>query len=96
MDDVQQELHGFIAAEIAAGRIDSIDAEEDLIRSGIVDSVGIQQLVQFCETRYGVEVQDADLVPENFRSLRALSDFVVRKQHQGPPAQRSRLRVRRG
>jgi acyl carrier protein len=81
MSDLQHELHTFIVTEVAAGHgLDSIAPDEDLIQRGIVDSLGFQQLVEFCEKRYGIRVDEADLVPENFRSLRELAEYVQRKQ----------------
>jgi acyl carrier protein len=86
---VQQELHGFIVSEIVSGQgLGSITADEDLIKRGIVDSLGVQQLVDFCQSRYGIRVADADLVPENFQTLRQLADYVDRKQAEPSPAGR--------
>ena len=78
---LQRELYEFIAGELASGQdLSAITADDDLIKRGIVDSLGVQQLVDLCETRYGVRVADADLVPENFQTLRQLADYVERKR----------------
>jgi acyl carrier protein len=94
----QRELHDFVVAELASGPgSERIDADEDLIQRGIVDSLGVQQLLEFCQTRYGIQVEDVDLVPENFKTLRQLAAFVERKQAEAPaPSRRLRLRPRRG
>jgi acyl carrier protein len=95
--NVQRELHDFIVTELASGaQSDSIGADDDLIQRGIVDSLGVQQLLDFCQGRYGIRVDDADLVPENFKTLRGLAAYVERKQLEAPPARRVRLRSRRG
>jgi acyl carrier protein len=95
--DVQRELHDFIVTELAAGAgRDSIGADEDLIQRGIVDSLGVQQLLDFCQSRYGIRVDDADLVPENFKTVRGLAAYVERKQAEAPASRRVRLRARRG
>ena len=91
----QRELHGFIVNELGSGQDAlSITPDEDLIKRGIVDSLGVAQLVEFCESQYGIRVADADLVPGNFRTLRELADFVERKQAEKTPARRLRLRSR--
>jgi hypothetical protein len=42
----QRELHDFVVAELASGPgSEQIDADEDLIQRGIVDSLGVQQLL---------------------------------------------------
>jgi acyl carrier protein len=95
MTSIQRELHGFIANELVAGQgALSITADEDLIKRGIVDSLGVAQLVEFCESRYGIRVSDADLVPGNFRTLRELADFIDRKQAEKRSSGRLRLRSR--
>jgi acyl carrier protein len=92
---VQQELHEFIVSELVSGQgADAITADEDLIKRGIVDSLGVQQLVDFCESRYRIRVADADLVPENFQTLRQLADYVDRKQSEESPSGRLGLRSR--
>jgi acyl carrier protein len=92
---VQQELYEFIVSELASGEgVGAITADEDLIKRGIVDSLGVQQLVDFCESRYRIRVSDPDLVPENFQTLRQLADYVDRKQAEAKPAGRLGLRSR--
>jgi acyl carrier protein len=38
------------------------------------------RLVLFIEERFGVHVEDEELVPENFESARRLAQFVQSKQ----------------
>ena len=64
----------------------------DLIKRGIVDSLGVQMLVDFCESRFQFRVADADLVPENFQTLRQLADYVGRKQAEAVPSGRRGFR----
>ncbi|HEX7300428.1 MAG TPA: acyl carrier protein [Solirubrobacteraceae bacterium] len=92
---LQQELYEFVASELASGQsLDSITADDDLIKRGIVDSLGVQQLVDFCQSRYGIRVADADLVPTNFQTLRQLADYVERKRGEGGSPGRLKLRSR--
>src|SRR5688500_2663511 len=89
--DVQRELHDFILTELASGGGDAIGPDEDLIQRGIVDSLGVQQLLDFCESRYGIQVEDADLVPDNFKTVRQLAGYVERKQGEAPSSTRRGL-----
>jgi acyl carrier protein len=93
---VQQELYEFIVGELVPDRADGgITADEDLIKRGIVDSLGVQQLVEFCESRYGIRVSPGDLVPRNFQTLAKLAAFIDRKQAEASPPGRLGLRSRR-
>jgi acyl carrier protein len=90
---VQQELCDFIVSELVSGEgVGVITADEDLIKRGIVDSLGVQMLVDFCESRFQFRVADADLVPENFQTLRQLADYVGRKQAEAVPSGRRGFR----
>lgn len=92
---LQRELYEFIVSELVSGQgAGSITADEDLIKRGIVDSLGVQQIVEFCESRYGIRVSDADLVPANFQTLRQLANYVERKQAEASSSGRRRLRAR--
>jgi acyl carrier protein len=77
VSDVEQ----FILAELARGRgVTSIERDESLLTTGIVDSHGVMELVAFLEQRYGILVDDADLTPENFDNVVSIESFVERKQ----------------
>ena len=78
---VTAELETFIVDEIALGRgVRTIAADEDLLARGLIDSLGVSQLVAFLEDRFGVHVSDEDLTPENFQSLVRMEAFVARKR----------------
>jgi acyl carrier protein len=78
---VISELEAFVLDELEAGRsMEAISPREDLLARGIVDSLGITQLIAFFEDRFGVRVLDDDLVPANFRSLERMEAFLLRRQ----------------
>ncbi len=59
--------------------VDQVGEDESFLASGIIDSLGVMQLVSFLETEFSVQVQDADLVPENFDSVERVAAFIERK-----------------
>jgi acyl carrier protein len=78
---VSTELTTFIETEITPGRaLGPLDPEEDLLSRGIVDSLGVAQLMSFIEQRYGVHVGEDDLVPSNFQTVRSIEGFITRKR----------------
>jgi acyl carrier protein len=82
---VTAELETFIVEEIAMGQgPQAIAPEDDLLAGGLIDSLGVTQLVAFLEERYAIAVTDADLVPGNFQSLAAIEAFVARKLEASP------------
>jgi acyl carrier protein len=60
--------------------VDDFSDEDSFVGRGIVDSLGMMQLVSFVEKDLGVAVEDSDLVPENFDSVARVGSFVERKR----------------
>jgi acyl carrier protein len=67
-------LEGAIPPGVAVIRI---DRNTDLIGSGVVDSFGIVGVIEFLEERFGIVVDDADIDPENFRTVEAIAGYVA-------------------
>jgi acyl carrier protein len=55
----------------------TIADSESLIDSGIIDSLRLMELVSHIEQRYGVTVDDEDLIPENFDSIDAIVSYLT-------------------
>lgn len=78
---VAADVEAFIVEEITLGRgIQSIAEDDDLLAGGIIDSLGVTQLLVFLEERFGISVAEEDLTPANFRTLLAIEAFVACKQ----------------
>lgn len=78
---VTAELEAFIVDEVAGGRgIASIAPDEDLLARGVIDSLGVTQLVAFIEDRFAIRVVDEELTPANFQSLEHIEAFIARKR----------------
>ena len=46
----------------------------------VIDSLGVMEVVAFVEEKYGVEIDEDDLLVDNFRSLEAIGSLVDRKR----------------
>lgn len=81
MDDIRTEVRGFIVESFLFGD-DSQPLPDDmsLIDNDLVDSTGVLELVGFIEERFGVAVDDAEIVPANLDSIERIAAFVARKQ----------------
>ena len=60
--------------------VDDFSDDESFLASGLIDSLGIVQLVSFVEKTYGLKVPDRDLVPDNFDSVAKLAAYVERNR----------------
>jgi len=53
--------------------------DASFLEEGIVDSVGVMELVAFVEEKFDLKVDDTDVIPDNFDSINKLAAFVRRK-----------------
>jgi acyl carrier protein len=59
--------------------VKNLGNDEPLLNNGLIDSLGILEVVTFVEKEFGIIVSDEDLLPENFGSIRSLTNFVHNK-----------------
>jgi acyl carrier protein len=76
------EIRSYIVKQFPVARKESLKDETQLLTSGIVDSLGMLDLVRFLEDTYSIQISDEELTPENFASIRSLSSFVESKDRQ--------------
>jgi len=69
-------VRGFISESFL---VEEFADDDSFLASGIIDSLGVMQLVAFIEFNFGISVSDADLVPENFDSVERLAAFIERR-----------------
>jgi acyl carrier protein len=56
-----------------------IDPENSLLDSGLIDSTGVLELVNFLEDTFHFSIEDDELVPANLDSVDRITSFVSRK-----------------
>jgi acyl carrier protein len=76
--DARATIRDFVLDRLAptSGRSDIAD-DDDLIDSGVIDSLGIFQLVAFLEETFGIAIGDEEITPENFGSVAAIERLVA-------------------
>ena len=77
--DVLAEIRTFVADWFRDGKEEGLDDDTPLVTSGIVDSAGVLEVVEFLERRFGVRVEDADVTVANCNTLRGLTELVKRR-----------------
>ena len=79
MKSIEEKIRTYIAENILFsnnGYRYSDDAS--FLEEGIVDSMGIMELVVFVEETFGITVDDEDLTPDNFDSVANLAAYIRR------------------
>ena len=79
--DTRTEIKEFIVDNFMMGmNPENLTNNVSLLELGIIDSTGVLELVQFLEEKYGIQVEDADLTPDNLDSLDNLVGYLNRKK----------------
>lgn len=74
-DDIAQAIRSFIQTNFMVA---DFDDNESFLESGIIDSLGVIDLMAFVEKEYAFKVDPKDVAPENFDSVDRLANFVCK------------------
>jgi len=77
---VRDAVVSFIRDELSYGQDEALGDEVDLIATGVLDSLNLLRLVSFLEKKFKLTVDDEDLAPQNFKSLKAISEYVANQK----------------
>ena len=58
-----------------------IDPSDDLLGSGLVDSMGMMSLINFIEERFDFKVPPEDMVIEHFMTVEAISSYLENRNN---------------
>lgn len=85
--EIVRETRAYVIENFLYMRPDFIPADDDsLLGQGIVDSMGVMELVQYLERAFGVQVGEDEITEENFGTLAAIGRYVSRKLPMPTPA----------
>jgi acyl carrier protein len=74
-----ERIRNFILEKFPLARRQGLKTSDTLLEGGILDSLGVLDLVGFVEQEFGIHVADEELVPENFQTIEQLAAFVQAK-----------------
>ncbi|NQT24765.1 acyl carrier protein [candidate division KSB1 bacterium] len=69
----------FIIDNFLFGDPAGFSEDTSFLKAGLIDSLGIMELIAFLETTYHIHINDHELVPDNLDSLSKIETFVERK-----------------
>jgi acyl carrier protein len=72
-------VKAYIVENFLFGDDHRIGPDTDFLENGILDSTGVLELVGFLEEKFGIRVEDDELVPDNMSSLEKITLYISRK-----------------
>ncbi|MEL6516262.1 MAG: acyl carrier protein [Pseudomonadota bacterium] len=76
--DRKSRIRDFIVAKLLNGR--AVGDDENLLLSGLIDSLGVFELIAFLEKSFGLTIPLDEVVLENFTSIDTIDAYVATKQ----------------
>lgn len=75
-----EKIKAYIAHSISDLQPEEIDVHDDLLGSGIIDSMGMMKLVAFIENELDIKIPDADMIVEHFMTLESIMDYLSKRE----------------
>ena len=84
MPNLESEIRKFITENMLFSADGFNYGDNDsLLEAGIVDSIGVMELVTFVDKTYKITVPPEDISPDNFDSISRLANYIRRRQGTG-------------
>jgi acyl carrier protein len=77
-EEMLSELKQFVGEELLEGRDAGLDEHTPLLEWGVVDSLSVAELVSFTRERFGIDVPQSEVTPDNLKDLEAYTGLLVR------------------
>ena len=79
VETVRSEVRTFVRQQLEARGVTDIPDDASLIDAGVIDSLGIFQLIAFLESTFRIHISDDEIVLSNFQTIDATVSFVAAK-----------------
>jgi acyl carrier protein len=77
---VRDHVETFVLENLLLGDASRLPSgEQSLIQTGVIDSTGILELIEYLETEFGIRIEDTETVPDNLDGIDRIERFVHRK-----------------
>ncbi|MGH3720057.1 MAG: phosphopantetheine-binding protein [Pseudonocardiaceae bacterium] len=83
MSDQTRTIKEFIVKEFMPDvPVEELEEDYDLLAGGVIDSLGVLRVIVWLEDTFEIPLDDAEIVPETFRSVTAIRDFIEHMRRQ--------------
>lgn len=69
-------VRGFVSENFLFGDGSHLTEDTSFLKNGIIDSTGVLELIDYLEETFNIRVEDEEVIPENFDSVRNVSNYL--------------------
>ena len=79
-NEIPKQIHEYIVENFLFGDDAALESDDQsFLETGLIDSTGILELIQFLEETFEIEIEDEEMIPENLDSIARVARFVGSK-----------------
>ncbi|MCQ1535223.1 acyl carrier protein [Methanosarcina sp. KYL-1] len=78
MGQIMNDILDYLKDNSFIDRESSLNSSDSLTQNGIMDSIGLLELMDHICEKYSIEIPEDMLTPENFDSLQGINDLIVK------------------
>lgn len=79
--EIIERIRAYVVQEFLYARPDVvIEPDDPLMAKGVIDSMGVVELLEFIQEEFAVAVEDDEITEENFGTLSAIAGFISAKR----------------
>lgn len=79
MSEISDRIRGFISTELMFEDASASLSDDTPLLAGVIDSLGLMQLISFIEEEFDVAIDDAEVTASNFRSVADIEKLIEQK-----------------
>jgi acyl carrier protein len=80
-DETAKRIRQLMADNLTfSGSWSQVDEDYPLLAKAVIDSLGMMKLVALVEEELDIEIDDDDIVPDNWRTIRHIAGLVESKR----------------
>lgn len=77
---MRDDIRTYLMANRATQSVTEFSDQESLLESGVIDSMAMVDLISHLESEYSIEIDEDDMVPENFDTVDAIVAYLESKR----------------
>jgi acyl carrier protein len=78
MEQVKNIIVDYLKANSFMDRDTKLEDTDSLTQKGIIDSIGLLELMDYISEKYSIEIPEDMLTPENFDSLQGITNMITK------------------
>lgn len=80
---MKEKIIAYIKNDITNESLEAIELQDDLLGTGVIDSMGMMKLLAFIEKEADFKIPPEDMTVENFMTLENILGYITKQNNAG-------------